>query len=197
MKNLSRSLLVLATPFVLLFAGTASADFTVTYTRPNTDFGSYNQFLISPLDMSDMKIVPPAWVTDSKPHKWQLSEKDVEYIRSLYQEYIANGIRSGKKYDVVSEQAPNTLEVDVEIIRLIPWAKKGDKSAKTKGSGEMKFEVVFRDALSGDLLAIGEGLQNVGENYQENVPINHEHNLKEHFFTWGQSLSDALAKQKK
>jgi len=166
----------------------------VTYKRPGVDVSKYTQFIVTPLDVSDMNIVPPAWLADGKSHKWQLKDSDVEFIRTLYIENVTKGIHSGGKYNAVKVPTAQTIQVDVKLLSLTPWAKKGDTSAETMGSGEMKYEAVLRDALNGDMLMLIEGVQNVGKQYQENTRLNHEHNLQQHFETWGKNLSKALAK---
>lgn len=174
----------------------AQKETSVTYVRPGVDFAKYTEFLVTPLDMSDLKLVPPPWVEDTKPGKWNLNDADIALINSLYQENIAKGIHNKGKFNSVIVPTVQAIQVDMKITRLTPWAAKGE-SVETQGSGELKFEAELRDALTGDLLVLLEGLQQVGKNYQANTRLNHEHNLKAHFERWGEALSDALAKQHK
>ena len=177
-----------------LMASRAQADVSIEYVRPGMDLNKYSEFMVSPLDLSDQNVVPPPWAENNKPHKWVISEKNISYMRSVYLESISAGLSESGKYKVVEQASANAMLVDIKIVRLTPWAKHGDKSGVTQGSGEIKFEVRLRDAHTGDLLALAEGVQNIGKNVQENTRLNHEHNLKEHFHQWGSTLSNALTK---
>ncbi len=189
-RRFLQALIATATLAYLPFA-TAEIDADVTYVRPGVDFNQYEQFLISPLDLSDLNLVPPAWVENPEPRRWSLTDEDIAHLRSFYQDELKAGIKSRKQFKVVDAPAANTIDIDVKITRITPWAGRGEKT-ETLGSGEMAFEAQLRDAHSGDLLVIVEGVQNVGEAYQENKPFNHEHNFKEKFFVWGEALSDEL-----
>lgn len=191
---LSRWMLALSLIVVALTAQAEEEGAAFTYVRPNTDFSVYKSFVVSPLDLTDMKLVPPAWVEKPNPRKWSISDADIEYIRSLYIESITKGIENSGKFDVVEDADPLSIQVDVKIVRLTPWTEKGDKS-ETLGSGELKFEAELRNAGNGDLLAMVEGVQQVGKEYQPNSRLTAKHNLREHFENWGKQLSAALARQ--
>ena len=79
----------------------------------------------------------------------------------------------------------------IAIVSLTPYALP-DEKVVTKGSGELTMQVELRDALSRELLAIYEGDQPVGEEYQENTALSAEHNVKALFATWGKKVRDAL-----
>ncbi|SMF05676.1 Protein of unknown function [Alteromonadaceae bacterium Bs31] len=183
--------IVLALVTTMLTSLCWAAPSTLQYSRPGVDYSQYTQFVVTPLNISDMRLVPPPWVTDAKPKKWTMSEKNEAFLRSLYMESLTKGIESSGQFKTAKTPAANTIQIDLRINRLTPWAAKGDK-ATIKGSGELKFEAELRDASTGELLAIFEGVQAVGEDYQENTTFNHKHNLKEHFERWGKNLSQAL-----
>jgi len=190
-----------ALAFVILSAFTlaaqASTETEVVYVRPGEDFSQYTQFVVTPLNLSDTKLVPPPWVENPKPSVWKLSKKDIEFIRGLYIDSISKGIHTSGKFKSVNKASEQAIQVDVKITRLTPWAAKGEAEAQTLGSGELAFHAELRDSVNGNLLVIVEGVQQVGKNYQVNKRLNHEHNLKEHFESWGEALSAALAKQHK
>ncbi len=168
------------------------ADASVQYARPNVDYSQYKQFVVSPLDISNMRIVPPAWADKPESKKWTMSQKNEDFLRSLYMESITKGIESSGKFKAAKAPGTNTILVEIQLTRLTPWAARGEK-VTTKGSGELKFEAELRDAETNDLLVLIEGVQEVGKDYQENTSFNHQHNLKQHFERWGKWLSNALA----
>lgn len=188
--------LVAALVFVASFVQ-ANTETEVVYVKPGADFSKYTQFVVTPLGLSDAKLVPPPWVENADPGLWTLNKKDIKFIQDLYADSISKGIHKSDKFNSVYKPSPQTIQVDVKITRLTPWVARGETGVQTQGSGELAFHAELRDSVNGTLLVIVEGVQQVGKNYQENTRLNHEHNLKEHFEKWGEALSAALAKQHK
>jgi len=164
------------------------SDLQTTYLRPQTDLRKYNQFILVPLNLSHTRIVPPPWKEDEDPRKWQLSEINANFLRAVYKTEFKKGLEESGKFNVVENAVPGTLELEVSLISLEPYADAGEK-VKTKGYGELSFEASLRDANTGELLAMFEGTQQVGKEYQENTVFNKGHNFAEHFLTWGRNVS--------
>jgi len=62
----------------------------------------------------------------------------------------------------------------------------------TKGSGEIRIQVTLRNAMTGVLLAIYEGDQQVGDQYQENTDLASRKDAQALFVVWGQKIRKAL-----
>jgi hypothetical protein len=163
-----------------------------TYVKPNVDLKPYTQLLITPLNLTDARIVPPAWVENPSPREWDLTRQNQEALRSAYASAVREGIESAGRYKVVTSPAPGTLQVEVRLISLTPWAARGER-AETLGTGSLTFEAHVRDAGTAELLAIFSGTQNVGQNYQENTAFNREAGVTEHFRNWGRNISRRLS----
>ena len=88
---------------------------------------------------------------------------------------------------------PATLQLEVRLISLTPWASREERDATTLGSGTLTFEAHVRDARTAELLVAYQGTQPVGQDYQENTELNKASNLTEHFTTWGRNISQRLA----
>jgi len=84
-----------------------------------------------------------------------------------------------------------SLELTVRIVSFMPYAQREDKVI-TKGSGEMRISATLRDGQDGQLLAIYEGPQEVGSDYNENTDFTREKNLKKLFDSWGRRVRLAL-----
>jgi len=180
---------------LLLIAGGLAAqteELKVTYSKPGVDLKQYKQFLVKPLNLEDTRLVPPPWVEKPNPKEWQLTRENQEFLRTAFASAVRKGIESAAQFKVVEAPSPGTLQVEVHLISLTPWAARGEK-AETLGSGTLTFEAHVRDAGTSDLLAIYQGTQQVGKEYQENTAFNKQSDLTEHFTNWGRNISRRLA----
>jgi Protein of unknown function (DUF3313) len=163
------------------------------YAKPGVNVKSYQQFLLLPLNLSDTRIVPPPWVENPNPHEWDLTKKNKDTLASTYATAARMGIESAGQFKVVTEPTPGTLQVEVRLVSLTPWASRAEANAQTLGSGTMTFEAHVRDAPTGELLFVFQGTQQVGQDYQENTAFNKVAGLTEHFTNWGRNISRRLA----
>ena len=180
---------------LLLVAGALSAqteELKIAYSKPGVDLKQYKQFLIKPLNLGDTRLVPPPWVEKPNPKEWQLTKNNQDFLRSAFASAVRKGIESAGQFKVVNEPTPGTLQVEVHLISLTPWAARAEK-VETLGSGTLTFEAHVRDARTADLLAVYEGTQQVGKEYQENTAFNKQADLTEHFTNWGRNISRRLA----
>jgi hypothetical protein len=173
------------------FAWAQSEELVVTFRKPTVDLKPYTQLLITPLNLSDARIVPPAWVERPAAREWDLTAENQEALRSAYARAVRAGIESAGEYKVVDAPAAGTLQVEVRLISLTPWAARNER-ATTLGTGSLSFEAHVRDASTAELLAIFHGTQPVGNEYQENTAFNRAAGLTEHFTNWGRNLSRRL-----
>ena len=170
------------------------APLTVTYTKPGVNIAQYTQFKLVPLNVTDARVVPPPWVENADPHEWALTDRNRDFLRTTFAQAVREGIESGGKYKVVNEGTPGTLQLEVRLINLTPWAsREEDRELSTRGSGTLSFEAHVRDARTGELLVAYQGTQEVGQDFQENTVANKRADLTEHFTTWGRNISQRLA----
>jgi len=164
-----------------------AAPLTVEYERPpGVDYSQYDKLMINDLDVSDTKIVPPPWASD-KPFKWNVSDRNVAALQKEFLVSMADQVSGNNGYEIVAEPEDGTIEMTLTIVSFMPYAERKEKVV-TKGSGEMRISVEIRDALSGQLLAIYEGPQEVGQAYNENTDFSRQQNLKKLFDSWGRRL---------
>jgi hypothetical protein len=165
---------------------------TPSYTKPGVNLKQYKQFVIKPLNLEDTRLIPPPWVEKPDPKVWRLSKDNQDFLRKTFASAVKEGVESEGKFKVVTEPAPGTLQIDVHILSLTPWASR-DEKAETLGSGTLTFETHVRDAATAELLAVYQGTQQVGKSYQENTPANKMTDIKGHFTDWGRNISKRLA----
>ena len=200
MSHLSNSQLIRNLSLAALLAAVSvgataqtPAPLTVTYTKPGVDVAAYKEFRLLPLNVSDTRVIPPAWVENADPHEWELTRENTEFLVTTFARAVREGIESGGKYKVVNDAGPATLQLEVRLISLTPWASREERDATTLGSGTLTFEAHVRDARTAELLVAYQGTQPVGQDYQENTELNKASNLTEHFTTWGRNISQRLA----
>jgi hypothetical protein len=188
------SLLMLA---VVSGAGLAQTDdlykisklLTQVYEKDGFDIGRYDQVMIDSLGVADARVIPPPWVEgkDRNPKKWQLNSKDIQWLKDNYRAAMKEQIETIGGYAVVSEPSQEALILDVKIVSLTPYAQRSE-DVITRGTGEMTIQAELRDSMTGELLAIYEGDQDVGSEYQQNARINKEHNVNALFAAWGEKV---------
>jgi hypothetical protein len=169
-----------------------SPEIKVTFIRQGVDFKYYNQFILKTLDVEHTRLIPPPWVENPDPKKWQLSDSNKDFLRSAYRQAMKLGLEESKEFTVVTTPVRGTLELEISLVSLAPYARQGEK-VTTRGYGSLSFEAALRDARTGELLALYEGTQKVGEDYQENTDFNKASNLTQHFASWGRRVSARLA----
>jgi len=161
-------------------------DLDVYYEREDVDLADYNAILIDSLGLDDARIVRPPWYDgeEKNPKKWRLTDSDIKWLRKSYRETMTAAITDNDGYKVVTEPGEGVLVLDIEIIYLMPYAERGEK-VTTRGFGEMLVQAQLRDGMTGQLLAVYEGKQDVGSAYQENSRLNNETRLRALFEYWG------------
>lgn len=192
-RLLGLSLLLFAYPGVAdtPLSALRSEELGVTYLRPGADLRDYTQFVLKPLNLENTRIIPPAWVDNPDPRQWELSDQNRQFLKRAYQKAMTVGLEESGEFNVVEKPFRGSLELEVKLISLSPYAPRGDK-VKTRGFGELTFEASLRDARTGELLALFEGSQQVGEDYQENTEFNQGHNFAAHFHEWGKNVSERM-----
>lgn len=172
----------------------------VDYVRPGVDFSQYDKVYLYPLNFSKAKVVQPAWGDASLPQKWDISHADQAWIQSLFLDTIKQEVEKDSRFKVVNQVEAKTLELDVSITRLMPYAARGE-DVITKGTGEITVKVSITDGATGELLGIITGDQSVGDSYQQNSIETDEANVRGLFKVWGERVRTKLqgthAKKKK
>lgn len=180
----------------VILAGGASAQATAAesfYQRPDTDFSRYDKLIIRPLDLSDVKVLKPAWEQDD-PENWSLPKGRTEEIEAMFNEIMADEISKDGGYEIVTQEGEGTLQVEVEFLSITPYIKPGttgnerDNVITTLGSGAVVLSAELRDSADGSLLYLVEGERSIGTEYKELSRGNHIANLKETFSIWGQRV---------
>ncbi|MGI9290183.1 MAG: DUF3313 family protein [Gammaproteobacteria bacterium] len=156
------------------------------FIKEGVDLGQYNRVFVDNLKVLDARVIAPPWYEgDNKsPKKWRLTEKDTRFLRDSYRVAMIEKLNEGGYEVVEAIDADDILILDVEIITLMPYARKGE-NVQTRGFGELTAQATLRDGLTSELLAIFEGTQDVGSEYQQNSRMNAENNLNELFELWG------------
>jgi hypothetical protein len=193
--NRFASLRAVGAVVLLAFAGAAWAQTDMlmpSYIKPGINFKQYKQFTIKPLNLDDTRVIPPPWVEKPNPKDWRMSKDNQDFLRQTFASAVREGVESDGKFKVVNEHTPGTLQIDVHLLSLTPWASR-DEKVETLGSGTLTFEAHVRDAATAELLAVYQGTQQVGKDYQANTPANKMTDIKEHFTEWGRNISKRLA----
>ena len=178
---------------VMLFSVSAWAQTAPTWVKEGVDWSQYDKFLVKPLNVDDVKLVRPPWAEDD-PKEWKLNIENLEAVQAMFRD-VMNAELEGK---LVYTPGPGVIEVDVEILSVMPWIRPGAGGTKegmqvtTLGTGELTASIELRDAATRELLLLLEGDKAVGEEYKEFTRENNVANIENMFKRFAQRLGDAL-----
>ena len=192
-KSLAASLLGLG------LAGTALADGhlmeEVFWERGGADFSNYSKVLVKPLDLRDVKVLKPVWEQDS-PDEWTFEGGVGEEIQDLFMTNITSQLGGEGGFEIVTEEGPDTIQLEVEFLSITPYTKPGSETGDrgyeitTLGSGDVHLSAELRDSTTGAILMLVEGERQIGTEYKELTPENHVANLEATFKEWGQRVRE-------
>ena len=165
----------------------------VYYLKEGADFGQYSKVQIADLKLGYARVIAPPWYDgeDKGARKWELTDKDITFLRQSYREAMTAALEADDGYPVVTESGTDVIILDIEIVTLMPYARKGEK-VQTRGFGELVAQATLRDGATGELLGIFEGSQDVGSEYQQNTRLNGEKSLRALFEVWGSRMRQVM-----
>ena len=196
-KFLSRVTL-LAGLAAVLFSGAALAQQAMkpTWAKDGGDWSAYTKYLVKPLVLDDVQLVPPPWAEN--PQEWKLEVRNPGTVQEIFRDAITAELAGGDTKMLAYAAGPGVLEVEVEILSVTPWLRPGSASkvdgmnVSTLGSGELSATVEIRDAQTRELLAMWAGETTVGDEYQEFTRANNLNNLEKMFVAFARRLHAAL-----
>lgn len=168
-----------------------------TWVRPDTDWQKYNKFLVTPLDISDVKLLRPPWAQDD-PKDWSIEDEDLQLLQNIYRDVMKNILEADGGYPVVHVAAEDVMQVEVELLSIMPYIRPGKRETSqgqeyiTLGSGEVNGKSELRDSLSRELLVLLEGEKTVGTEYKEHTDANIVANLEYMFTQFAKRLRRAM-----
>ncbi len=185
--------------FAMLFSTVALAEAPAepTWVKEGVDWAQYNKFLVMPLNIDNVKVVRPPWAEDD-PKEWTIELEGLATIQSIFRDAMKDVLTANDGYPVVYTDGKDVLEVEVEILAIMPWIRPGSDTTKdgmeveTLGSGEITASVELRDSKTRELLLLLEGDRAVGEEYQQFTAENNVANLEKMFTAFATRLRNAM-----
>jgi hypothetical protein len=178
---------------ILFCASVNAQNLSEVYVSADADLSDFSKVILRDLITQGAQIIPPVWVQGDErdPHKWAMSKKNARLLQEGFQAAIKEKLEENDGYPVVTDESDGVLEIRVGLISLTPYAQRGEKVI-TRGTGEIRIQVTLRNAMTGALLAIYEGDQQVGDQYQENTDLASLSDAQALFVVWGQKIRKAL-----
>jgi hypothetical protein len=190
---------ILAGLFVMLFSTSSIAQVEPTWVKEGVEWGQYNRFLVKPLNIDDVKVVKPPWAVDDES-EWTIEIEGLEAMQAIFRDVMKEELSGNGGYPLVYADGKEVLEVEVELLNIMPWLKPGgDESmegyeVKTLGSGEITARVELRDSETRELLLLIEGDKAVGEKYKQFSTANNISNVEAMFRSFAKRLRNAMDK---
>ncbi len=187
--------------FAMLFSTVSMADIQLepTWVKDGVNWSQYSKFLVKPLNIDDVKVVKPPYAEDDSS-EWTLDIQDMEALQAIFRDVMKNVLEGNGGYPLVYADGEDVLEVEVEILNIMPWLKPGTEGeleghqVKTLGSGEITGRVEIRDSQTRELLLLIEGNKAVGEKYKEFTRDNNIANLNRMFERFATRLRNSMDK---
>jgi len=187
--------------FVLLFSTASFAEIQLepTWVKDGVDWAKYSKFMVKPLNISDVKVIKPPYAEDD-PSEWTLDIQDLEAMQALFRDVMKDVLSGNDGYPLVYADGKDILEVEVEILNIMPWLKPGSGSeidghkVKTLGSGEITARVELRDSKTRELLFLIEGDKAIGEQYKSFTTKNNISNVQYMFTRFATRLRNSMDK---
>jgi len=185
--------------FVMLFSSAVVADMQIeaTWVKQGVDWAKYKKFEVKPLNVEDVKVIKPAYAVDD-PSDWTIEISDLEGMQAIFRDVMKDVLTANDGYPVVYIDGEDVLEVEVEILNIMPWLKPGSSSemdgheVTTLGSGEITARVEIRDSTTRDLLLMIEGDKAVGQQYNEFTAANNISNVEFMFTRFATRLRNSM-----
>ena len=184
---------------VFSMSATSQSKIEPTWEKEGVDWGQYSKFLVKPLIIDNVKLVRPPLAEDD-PKEWVLEIESLEAIQAIFRDAMKDGLSSNDGYPVVYSDGKDVLEVEVEILSIMPWIRPGSGETKdgmqvtTMGTGEITASVELRDSRTRELLLLIEGDKAVGEEYKEFTTANNVANVENMFTRFATRLRNSMDK---
>jgi hypothetical protein len=191
---------LVATVFALIFSTAVQAQDRLepTWVKDGVNWEQYNKFLVKPLNVDDVKVLRPPWAEDD-PEDWTLQIEDLQGMQAMFRDIMKDVLTADDGYPVVYLDGEDVLEVEVEILNIMPWLRPGSDGSdddghtvKTLGSGELKARVELRDSQTRELLLLIEGVGAVGEKYKTFNAKNNIANVQGMFNSFANRLRNSM-----
>jgi hypothetical protein len=183
----------------MLFSTAAVADKVIepTWVKEGVNWSQYTKFMVKPLNIDDVKVVKPPYAEDDTS-EWTLEIQDLEAMQAMFRDAMKSTLESNGGWPLVYAEGKDVLEVEVEILNIMPWIKPGGDEdlegfeVKTLGSGEITARVEMRDSRTRELLLMIEGDKAVGEKYKDFTTENNVKNVVNMFTRFATRLRNSM-----
>ena len=189
--------------FVMLFSTSVLAEskssLDPTWVKEDVNWSKYTKFLVHPLVIDRVAVLRPPWAEDD-PKEWTLEIEDLQAIQAMFRDAMKEVLTADGGYPLVYAPGDDVLEVEVEILAIMPWIRPGSGNTKdgmqvtTLGTGEITASVEMRDSESRELLLMIAGEKAVGEEYKEFTLENNVANVTNMFTSFAKRLRHAMDK---
>ena len=186
--------------FAIMFSTASIAQDTLpepTWVKEGVNWSQYLKFKVKPLNIGDVKVIKPPYAEDD-PSDWSLEIEDLETMQAMFRDIMSDVLEGNNGYPLVYTDGRDVLEVEVEILSIMPWLKPGAGSeleghqVKTLGSGEITARAELRDSETRELLLLIEGDKAVGEQYKQFTAENNISNVQYMFTRFATRLRNSM-----
>mgnify|MGYP000090179303 FL=1 len=187
------TLLIALLSAVFSVAALAEESSGTGWSKEGVNWGQYSKFIVKPLNIDDVRLIPPPWAEN--PGEWELNMENTDVVQAIYRDVM----KAELGYPIVYAPGRDVLELNVEILSITPWLRPNEggsmvgEQAMTMGTGELNASVEIRDSRTRELLLMRAGDTAIGEQYNEFTRENNLSNIEQMFTKFARNLRAARA----
>jgi hypothetical protein len=156
---------------------------------------SYKQVILTPLDMSSVKIRKPSDISFTNNTPWELNDQDRNYYQERYADAMKKEWLDKDGLKQVDQAAEKTLLVKAVLKEIAPLGSKDDFKGRpvitkvySEGVGTMTIQFEISDAKTGKVLALISDQRDLGKMWEENNRATFNQQVRIAFTAWASRL---------
>ena len=122
----------------------------LAYAKPDLDLSPYTALMLDPVSVAYQENPGPG-------ADFELTKRQMETLKEIFQTEVVKALTEDDGYELVSEPAPNVLEVTtylVDLVVRVPTERTGGRNRNFAVSyGEVTLIIELRDSQSREILA--------------------------------------------
>lgn len=173
----------------------------LVYVDPTADFSRYRRVLLRPLNLDSVEIIQPGSSGSfRRKGTWTLTDEDRDILRSAYRGAMVREFEERGGYALAEAPADDVLEIIGAVTQVAPktWREdqrpgfSGRSQVYTEGAGSLSVAVSFRDAGSGEVLALSKDRRQSASHWGLNNRVSNLAEVRRVFAGWAAQLRRGL-----
>lgn len=171
--------------------------FQLGFAKPDLDLSGYTGFILEPVTVAYQKD-PGGRTRYSTDSNFALSERQMDELKAIFQEEVADALTEGGAYRIVQSPAADVLRLEAKLIDLVvrvPTDLGGREDVYASSYGAVTLIVELYDSQSGEILAAIGDRQDPTSTARELAEVNRTYmrsDVTRLFQHWAETMRERL-----